>query len=93
MTELGDYYRGLPILSRTLNGAFVSSPGLVDCIRRHHYSTLPLAVKLRHTVLFRECIVWLVSSWSNANTKINLIKDIKLRKICTRCIQLDCCVG
>ncbi|PMD38338.1 hypothetical protein L207DRAFT_531242 [Hyaloscypha variabilis F] len=50
-------------------------------IRDHHAEILQIAAKLRHAVLFRECIVWLVSDWINAERYIGRIKDRKLQKI------------
>jgi hypothetical protein len=81
MTKLADYYCALPHLSRTIAASFCSSLVFIQQIRDHHAEILQIAAKLRHAVLFRECIVWLVSDWINAERYIGRIKDRKLQKI------------
>jgi hypothetical protein len=81
MTKLADYYCALPHLSRTIAASFCSSLVFIQQIRDHHAEILQIAAKLRHAVLFRECMVWLVSDWINAERYIGRIKDRKLQKI------------
>jgi len=81
MTEFADYYCAVRHLSRTLATAFLSSPAFVQQIQDHHFDILPLAAKLRHAVLFRECLFWLVSDWTRANGNVAKIKGRKLQKI------------
>jgi hypothetical protein len=81
MTKLADYYCALQHLCRTIAASFCSSLVFIQQIRDHHAEILQIAAKLRHAVLFRECIVWLVSDWINAERYIGRIKDRKLQKI------------
>ena len=63
MTRLADFYRALPILSVSLYTALWQSPRLVAEIPSNCKSTLIVAQKLRHPILFREALVHVVSQW------------------------------
>ncbi|PMD38370.1 hypothetical protein L207DRAFT_585272 [Hyaloscypha variabilis F] len=80
LTKMADYYRALPILSRTLDGAMVNSPYLMEDIKGSASALLVAAVKLRNALLFRECVVWTVSIWSNREPEKDIV-DPKLRII------------
>jgi hypothetical protein len=80
LTKMADYYRALPILSRTLDGAMVNSPYLMEDIKGSASALLVAAVKLRNALLFRECVVWTVSIWSNRDSEKDIV-DPKLRII------------
>jgi hypothetical protein len=54
LTELADYYCALPVLSRTLDAAFLRSFVFVEEIKHSSCKMLILAAKLRNSVLFRE---------------------------------------
>jgi hypothetical protein len=81
MTLLADYYCALPILSRTLTRAFPLSPTFVDDIKDYAERILPIAAKLRHAVLFRECIVFLAGDWLEGPNQAIEVADHKLSKI------------
>lgn len=63
MTEQADYYRTLPALSRTLDGALANSPKLIAEIPSACCVLIICATKLRNALLFRECMVWAVSKF------------------------------
>lgn len=79
MTELADYYCALPVLSRTLDGAFLRSPAFVGSIRDLCCETLALATKLRNSTLFRESLVWVLGPWGEERWET--LEDPKLKKI------------
>jgi hypothetical protein len=54
MTTMAHYYRCLPVLSRMLDSALLSSPSLVDDLAR--LDLLETAAKLRDKLLFKECL-------------------------------------
>jgi hypothetical protein len=83
MTEIADYYCALPILSASLDRALVKSQFSRE-IRCHSVSLFPVAVKLRNTLLFRECLIWIVGPWRNP--KFKQLLDPKLRQI-ARCVH------
>jgi hypothetical protein len=63
MTRIGDYFSMLPIVSASLYTALWQSPGLIDELASNCKSTLILAQRLRHPLLFREAMVHVVSQW------------------------------
>lgn len=65
MTEMADYYRALPVLSRSLDGAMVNSPNLILDIDSHCVDLLICAAQLKNSLLFRECLIWSVASWAS----------------------------
>lgn len=65
ITEQADCYCALPIVSNTLSGVILNSPQFCS---RDHFETYcsqiyPIAAKLRHALLFRESLIWLVGSY------------------------------
>ncbi|KAK0115490.1 hypothetical protein ONS96_013945 [Cadophora gregata f. sp. sojae] len=79
LTRLADFYCALPIVSRTLNMAFLSSPDLINDLPNHRCEAIELATKLRNKILFREALVWIVGPWSMP--MYHTLEDTKLRKI------------
>lgn len=63
ITRLAESYCCLPAFSTSLYTALWHSPLLVADIPANCYSTLLLAQKLRHPLLFREALVHVVSQW------------------------------
>ncbi|EKD18166.1 uncharacterized protein L3040_007660 [Drepanopeziza brunnea f. sp. 'multigermtubi'] len=63
MTRLADLYCCLPTFSTSLYTALWHSPSLIAEIPANCNSTLLLAQKLRHPLLFREALVHVVSQW------------------------------
>jgi hypothetical protein len=58
----------------------VNSPYLMEDIKGSASALLVAAVKLRNALLFRECVVWTVSIWSNREPEKDIV-DPKLRII------------
>lgn len=79
MTELADYYRALPALSRTLDGALLKSTVFSSHIRFHTVELFSAAAKLRNAFLFRECLIWIVGP--NNAPKYTKLGDRQLRLI------------
>ncbi|RDL32969.1 uncharacterized protein BP5553_08408 [Venustampulla echinocandica] len=79
LVGLADYYRALPILSRTLDESFERNPSLGVEIEWHCVDAFVLADKLRHAPLFRECLVYLLGPWQNP--RYLELEDRKLWKI------------
>ncbi|TVY83800.1 hypothetical protein LSUE1_G001897 [Lachnellula suecica] len=77
ITRLADYYCALPIVSATLSGALTGSP---------MFQTV-YAMKLRHSVLFRECFMRLAARWGQffsedqAKCPVQFILDPVLRRL------------
>ncbi|KAG4419550.1 hypothetical protein IFR04_007344 [Cadophora malorum] len=63
MTRLADFYCCLPTFSSSLYSALWHSPALISEISSNCNSTLILAQKLRHPLLFREALVHVVCQW------------------------------
>lgn len=85
LTRLADYYCTLPVVSGTLTGALFRSSmfessgsrydAAVDCkCHDDSVSLLLLARKLRHGLLFRECLIHTVGRWDS-------LPDIEKRQI------------
>jgi hypothetical protein len=81
VTELADYYRALPIFSRTLDGAMINSKSFIVDIPGEAGFLLEAATKLRNPLLFRECLVWVVSPWLDREDLSEEITDPELEKI------------
>lgn len=82
LVDLGDYYCALPAVSRSLYAAFLNSNYIRFKIQDAAHKLLPLAVKLRNQILFRDCLIWTVSDWDN--NLIDEIEDPKLKSIARR---------
>lgn len=69
MTKHADYYRCLPILSHSLWGPLVNSPGLVPSIGKSPCETLIAAYKLRHKQLFNDSFIEVLGPWKSPRYK------------------------
>jgi hypothetical protein len=78
-TQLADYYCALPILSSSLYAAFGRSFYFCSEIHGFEIELLGAAVKLRNDTLYKECMVLLMSPWTNP--KFRKIQDPKLRQL------------
>ncbi|CAG8979714.1 hypothetical protein HYALB_00013404 [Hymenoscyphus albidus] len=81
LVELADYYLALPEVSRSINYIQLTHPWSFfkrsipqDCV-----SILPLALKLKHKLLFKECCIFLCNPYSDP--KLNQLEDPKLKAI------------
>ncbi|CAG8959313.1 hypothetical protein HYFRA_00013083 [Hymenoscyphus fraxineus] len=79
--ELADYYLALPEVSRSINYIPLTDPWSYfkmsiaqDCV-----SILPLAMKLKHKLLFKECCIFLCNPYSDP--RLNQLEDPKLKAI------------
>jgi hypothetical protein len=58
LVGLADYYCALPLVSRSLDGAFFRSPKFLATFKNtNQRNLLSLAIKLRHSDLFRDCMI------------------------------------
>ncbi|KAI9642862.1 hypothetical protein NHQ30_008596 [Ciborinia camelliae] len=57
IVKVADFYRALPVVSRTLDGVLVNSPLLIEQIPDHAGPLLKIAYQLRNQLLYRECMV------------------------------------
>lgn len=64
MTQMADYYCMLPTLSNSVSATFFSSPGLMKSLRSDPCQLLVSAYKLRHALLFRESLIYVLGPWS-----------------------------
>jgi hypothetical protein len=62
-TEMADYYRCIISLSNSLIGALHHSPGLTSSLQSHSGILLAVASKLKHELLFKECLVHISGIW------------------------------
>ncbi|PBP16491.1 hypothetical protein BUE80_DR012781 [Diplocarpon rosae] len=69
MTRLADFYCCLPTFSASLYTALWHSPQLAAEIPSNCNSTLLLAQKLRHPLLFREALVHVVGQWKGYSSR------------------------
>lgn len=86
VVAMADYYCALPILSKSLNSALIDMKN--HGMHAYYWSMypemaalklFPIAAKLRNPLLFRECLVWLCSSWDNPAYRS--LENPKLRKV------------
>jgi hypothetical protein len=75
MTTHAEYYCALPILSHSLWGPLVNSPGLVPSIRKSPCHTLIAAFKLRHKQLFNDSFIHVLGPWKNP--RYEQLKDLE----------------
>jgi hypothetical protein len=80
LTELADYYRALPVVSRTLSDALLDSRTFVNQMQVDEpYLICESAARLHHKVLFRDALIWVVGRWQVPLT--TEVSDRKLRQI------------
>lgn len=69
MVQMAEDYCALPALSASLSGALFHSPKFRSNIGHFSTKLLGLAIKLRHEVLFRECLVHVLGPWKKPRYK------------------------
>jgi hypothetical protein len=79
LTCLADYYGALQIVSNTLDSALVRSHNLVEQIPSHPLRLLHAAQKLRHSILFREALVFVAGDWKKYREEIRHPENRPLR--------------
>jgi hypothetical protein len=84
LTDMADYYRMLPIVSHTLSNALLDSQEFIKQIKTDPCAVFEAAAKLRHKVLFREALVWVVADWKSPAFKDEGALNSRLRQI-ARC--------
>jgi hypothetical protein len=82
LAEIADYYRAFPIVSRTLSYALHDSQAFIHSIKCDPRTVFEAAAKLRHKVLFKDALVWVVGNWRYPAFKE--LSDRKLRQV-ARC--------
>ncbi len=82
MTTMADYYGALPILSYGLSGALYNSPHFLRSIKNDACRLLQSACKLRHAMLFRDCLV--LSLGPMSEPRYEKFKDPAVAKLAAR---------
>jgi len=87
LTDMADYYWMLPIVSHTLSNALLNSQeSFIKEIKTDPCAVFEAAAKLRHKVLFREALVWVVSDWRHpAFKEEGGLSNPRLRQV-ARCV-------
>jgi hypothetical protein len=86
LTNMADYYRMLPIVSHTLSNALLDSQEFIKLIKAAPCTVFEAAAKLRHKVLFREALVWVVADWRDpAFREKGGLSNPRLRQV-ARCV-------
>lgn len=85
-TQLTDYYRVLPVLSRALHYALAASGDFKAEIFDNLLALLEAAYKLRNQVLYKECMTMLMGPW--AAPPLRDIETPRLQK-CAEVAQLN----
>ncbi|KAH7403236.1 hypothetical protein BKA64DRAFT_743856 [Cadophora sp. MPI-SDFR-AT-0126] len=87
MAELADYYCALPAVSRSLTKVLVEKDYFIGSKTA---SWMEAAHKLKHSGLFRECIIYLAGSWDDnkyqplADTNVNKVVTLARARIATK---------
>jgi hypothetical protein len=79
LTDLATYYCALPAVSRTLSNALHNSQDFIKEIPGNPCSVFEAAAKLRHEVLFREALIWVVGRWTQPH--FTELADRRLRQV------------
>lgn len=79
LTDLATYYCVLPAVSGTLLNALHESQEFTDSIHSNPCAIFEAAAKLRHKVLFREALIWVVGIWTQP--QIAGLSDRRLRHL------------
>jgi hypothetical protein len=66
-TEMADYYRCLKCLSSALADALIRTPNMSYWVQRQSCTLLQVAHKLKHKLLFKECLVHVTGPWDIEN--------------------------
>ncbi|KAH6711273.1 hypothetical protein BKA61DRAFT_676484 [Leptodontidium sp. MPI-SDFR-AT-0119] len=81
MTEIADYLLALSSLSKGLHMDNIASLSLARACQESPESVLPVAVKLRNKVLFKEYIMCVINPWSLDGERIGMLEDENIRAI------------
>ncbi|TVY78166.1 hypothetical protein LSUE1_G004190 [Lachnellula suecica] len=80
LTRQADYYCALPAVSNSLGNAILNSKGFQGhTLWNHCPELLPIAIKLRHGLLFKDCITLCLGPWNEPFR--HKFDDLKLRKL------------
>ncbi|TVY52980.1 hypothetical protein LSUE1_G010062 [Lachnellula suecica] len=79
VTGMADYYRALPAFSIALKGSFFISPDLISETSSRPHEIIPIAAKIRNSLLYRECLIHTMAPWSKP--RYLLIEDEDLRRL------------
>lgn len=81
LTDIADYYCALPVVSRTIEAAVYQSREFQWKFRSRPCELMPAAYRLRNATLFRECLVFILSQWSDIDVRL---ESQQLRNIVQR---------
>lgn len=76
VVRLADFYCSLPAVSRSVDSVLLHSPELIQQIPDSCVTTLEMAHKLRHPLLFQEALVHVVSKWEEGFTHLELSPEL-----------------
>jgi hypothetical protein len=79
LVELGDYYLSLQVLSASLLQALLRSQDFVGNFSANALEILPLAAKPRNSILFKDCMTFVLGPWTKP-AYVGL-KDSNLKQI------------
>jgi hypothetical protein len=79
LTDLATYYCALPAVSGTLSKALHDSQEFINSIPIDPCPVFEAAGKLRHKILFREALIWVVGQWTKP--RIEELSDRRLRHV------------
>jgi hypothetical protein len=86
LTELADFCCALPAFSNSLNMALWKSPDLISKIPANALKLLPITVKLRSELLFKECLIHALGPYTNP--QYLQLTDPKLKQAAERAIGI-----
>ncbi|TVY18350.1 hypothetical protein LARI1_G004431 [Lachnellula arida] len=76
IVRLADFYCALPAVSRSVDSVLLHSPEMIEQIPDSSVTTLEMAHKLRHPLLFREALIHVVSKWEEGFTHLQLSPEL-----------------
>ncbi|CAG8959312.1 hypothetical protein HYFRA_00013082 [Hymenoscyphus fraxineus] len=79
LTNLAEYYLALPAVSRSLDGLFHRCPEFTELVEFESLRLLPLAAKLKHAVLFKDCVLFLAAPYEDP--VFDRLEDSELKQI------------
>jgi hypothetical protein len=86
LTELAEFYCALPAFSSSLNMALWKSPNLISKIPANALKLLPITVKLRSELLFKECLIHALGPYTHP--QYLQLTDPKLKQAAERAIGI-----
>ncbi len=92
LVNFAGYYYALPAVSRSITGPFVTSAKLMEDLREVPWKILPLAARLHHGILFKECVMVTIMFYREepAMHSIAEVEDETLREIVEEAYQNLC---